>query len=600
MPDKKLMFHFFHERNYSPQSLEAFEREAELAAAAGATHMFIMDVPKRLAEWAAHPGDPYPNWGMLQTSLFKLAVPKALEGYLDSEYARKNLALVRERSKIVQRQGMQAAVLVIDPFYLPEQAYLDHPSWRGPRCDHPRRSKDIYFSPCIDNTEVRALYYEAMQRLCEEVDIGFLQIITNDSGAGVCWSSGLYNGPNGPQACKQTSMAQRIVGFLQVLHDAAHSKGRDTVVDITSDIYGYKAPETSMDAAWTSLLDGQLVTGRDKHGKKPVQHMLSDLAEHVRTMKGLPLTVDFIRHLHNADNSDSAYIKVMLHCSEFDEYLRILKLYRELRPQDTEQLYTVLKLAATQIAGEKQASALLDAWCLLDEAVGRMANLCFDNFVLMPMISQRLINRPLVPFPALLTAEETAYYRPFLFQATTDEQALDIMNIQGMDFIKGFAATRILKLTAEKAVPLLQRAAALFESIGAQDAETGAKFALTARRARVLACLVQTLRNAALYQEVLDSTLPEEEPEYSPVWPIEGDERLTKLNELARAEIDNTCELIGLLANDTASFFAVAEGDADEDIFLLSDQLPRQLARKVEIMLAHMRDAERIYESKNK
>lgn len=162
---------------------------------------------------------------------------------------------------------MQAAVVVIDPFYLPEQAYLDHPAWRGPRCDHPRRSRDMYFSPCIDNEEVRGLYYEAMQRLCAEVDIGFFQIITNDSGAGVCWSTGLYNGPNGPEACRKVSMADRIVGFLQVLYDAARSQGRETLIDITSDIFGYKAPEASMDAAWTSLKPGQLVTGRDMHGK---------------------------------------------------------------------------------------------------------------------------------------------------------------------------------------------------------------------------------------------------------------------------------------------------------------------------------------------
>ena len=40
--------------------------------------------------------------------------------------------------------------------------------------------------------------------------------------------------------------------------------------------------------------------------------------------------------------------------------------------------------------------------------------------------------------------------------------------------------------------------------------------------------------------------------------------------------------------------------DAKEDIFLFSSQLPRQLEQKVRTMLAHMRDADRIYESKNK
>lgn len=596
----KLILHFFHERGYAPRDLKEFEKEAALAAQAGASHMYIMDVPKRFEEWASHPDDPYPNWGMLQTSIFKLAVPKALEPYLDVEYAKENLELVRKRSEIVKKYGMQAAMVVIDPFYLPEKAYIDHPAWRGPRCDHPRRSREMYFSPCIDNEEVRALYYEAMQRICEQIDIGFLQIITNDSGAGLCWSTGLYNGPNGPEACRKVSMAERVVGFLQVLYDAAGSMGRNMLIDITSDIFGYKAPEASMDAAWVSLKPGQLVTGRDRYGKKPIYHMLSDLSEQIRPMQMLPMTVDFIRKLHEAGKAESEYIKVIIHCSEFNEYIRILDAYREMRPCDAVQVMDVLRKVAVQIVGEGQASKLVDAWYALDEATRIMSDLHFDNFIWMPLISQRLINRPLVPVPDELGQEETAYYRPFLFQATTKEQALDLMNIQGMDFIKGFTATRILKLSAGKAIPLLEHAAKLFEDIETAEEAAKRSLALTARRIRVLCCLSHTLCNAACYQEILDSTDPEEKPLFGTQWPAEGDVRITTLNEIARMEIDNTYKLIGLLGNEPNVFFPIAEKREYEDIFLMSDQLPCQLEKKVRIMMAHMRDADRIYESKNK
>ncbi|MGN1075317.1 MAG: hypothetical protein ACI4QB_10025 [Eubacteriales bacterium] len=598
--EKKFILHFFHERNYEPQSLEEFEREAARAAKAGASYLYVMDVPKRYEDWSSHPGDPYPNWGMLQTSLFKLAVPRALEPYLDADYARRNLELVRRRSEIVRRYGMQAAVAVIDPFYLPEQAYLDHPAWRGPRCDHPRRSRDLYFSPCIDNEEVRALYYEAMRRVCAEADIGFFQIITNDSGAGVCWSTGLYNGPNGPEACRKVSMAERIVGFLQVLYDAARSEGREMLIDITSDIFGYKAPEASMDAAWTSLRPGQLVTGRDMHGKKPVVHMLSSHIEQVRPLQTLPMTVDFIRKLHEAEGTESETIKAVIHRSEFDEYLRILNAYREMRPQDTAQLWAVLRRVAQEIVGEAQAPKLVDAWSALDEAAYIMSDLHFDSFIWMPLIAERLINRPLVPDPAALTEEETAYYRPFLFQATTEEQARDLLNLQGMDFVKGFTATRILKLSVLKMTPVLERAAALFESIETDDDAVRGKLALTARRVRVLLCLARTLSSAACYQDVLDHTGPDERPAYGTEWPVEGDPRITTLNELARREIDNTCELIRLIGGAPEAFFDLAPDAAHEDIFLLSPQLVPQLSRKVRTMLAHMRDADKIYESKNK
>ena len=446
----------------------------------------------------------------------------------------------------------------------------------------------------------RGLYYEAMQRLCAEVDIGFFQIITNDSGAGVCWSTGLYNGPNGPEACRKVSMADRIVGFLQVLYDAARSQGRETLIDITSDIFGYKAPEASMDAAWTSLKPGQLVTGRDMHGKKPVYHMLSDLIEHVRPMQTLPMTVDFVRKLHAAASSESEYIKAVIHRSEFNEYIRILDAYREMRPQDTAQLMNVLRHVAAQIVGEAQASKLLDAWCALDDAARIMSDLHFDNFIWMPLIAERVINRPLVPVPAALTEEETAYYAPFLFQATTEEQARDLLNIQGMDFVRGFTATRILRLSVLKMTPALERAAVLFESIETDDDAVRGKLAVTARRVRVLLCLSRTLSNAACYQDVLDHTRPDEQPAYSTEWPIEGDARISRLNELARAEIDNTYELLRLMDGEPGAFFPIVADDAHEDAFLLSAQLPRQLVQKAQIMLAHMRDVDKIYESKNK
>ena len=598
--DKKYMLHFFHERTYVPQSLEEFEEEAARAAASGATHMYIMDVPKRFGEWSEHPGDPYPNWGMLQTSLFKLVVPKALEPYLDTEYARNNLELIKKRSEIVKKYGLKAAVVVINPFYLPEQAYIDHPYLARSQVRSSKTVQRYVLSPCIDNEEVKSLYYEAMQELCGQVDIGFLQIITNDSGAGVCWSTGLYNGSNGPESCRKVSMADRIVGFLQVLYDAARSRGRETLIDITSDIFGYKAPEASMDAAWNSLKDGQLVTGRNRYGKKPVHHMLSDLAEHIRSMQALPMTVDFIRKLHEANQTDCEYIKMVIHLSECNEYLRILDAYNRIKPRDTAQVLEVLRIVAADIVGEAEASKLLDAWCALDDAVRIMADMHFDNFVWMPMVSQRLINRPLVPIPEELTEEETFYYRPFLFQATTEEQARDLLNIQGMDFVKGFTATRILRLAVIKLTPYLERSAKLFESIETKNEGLKKKMQLTGRRVRVLLCMARTLSNAACYQEILDGTKPEEAPAYSTEWPIEGDVRITKLNELARMEIDNTYQLIHLINGQPELFFPLAEKEEYEDIFLMTKKLPEQLIKKTRTMFAHMRDTDRIYESKNK
>ena len=246
------------------------------------------------------------------------------------------------------------------------------------------------------------------------------------------------------------------------------------------------------------------------------------------------------------------------------------------------------------VAGEERAGALLDAWTELDAALRLLRGVWLDNFVMMPLVSQRLINRPFVPLPQRLTQEETAYYRPFLFQATTEEQASDLMNIQGMDFIRGFSGTRMASLAMKDALLHLARSREKIAECGAE------KFALLERRLRVLQCLIHTLDNACRYQEILDRTLPDETAPLGTQWPAQGDERILKLGEIARAEIDNCYALAGLLEGYETELFNLTDEPENEDIFVMTTALPAQLRRKAEIMLDHMRDADAVYETNNK
>ena len=103
----------------------------------------------------------------------------------------------------------------------------------------------------------------------------------------------------------------------------------------------------------------------------------------------------------------------------------------------------------------------------------------------MPLVSQRLINRPLVPRPERLTEEETAYYRPFLFQATNEKQAQDLMNIQGMDFIRGFRAREWRFFRCGRLKKHLKNALTYIDSMD------DIKFDGLARRVKVMQCLVE-------------------------------------------------------------------------------------------------------------
>ena len=592
--EKELLIQFFHERTYCPQPLEEFEREAERAAKLGAHYVYIGEIPKDHQDWDEHPGDPYPNWGMLLTSLFKIVVPDKLKDVLNTERAEKNFKLLRRRAEILKKYHLLAALTLSEPFYLPERVYREHPAWRGPRCDHPRRSKEMYFSPCIDEPEVLALYAEAMDRLCREIDIGYLQLITNDSGAGVCWSSGLYNGPNGPQACRHIPLEKRLLTFMKVFQDAARKNGREMITDITSHIIGFKAADSAMDGVWKQLEPGQIVNRRDCHGEVPIEHVSFGLYEHFRPLRRIPVPLDFLNLLDSAMQAPGYAVDIHIRECEFDEYDRIIAAYAERQPQNSAEKMILLLKVAGKIAGEKHAGQLLEAWVEIDHAFQELREIWLDNFVMMPLVSQRLINRPLVPRPERLTEEETAYYRPFLFQATNEKQAQDLMNIQGMDFIRGFSGTRMAVLSMREAEKHLENA---LTYMGSMD---DPKFDGLARRVKVMQCLVETMIHACRYQEILDRTREDEQPAYQTRWPIEGDERLIQLGEIARAEIDNCYRLYDLISGYEQELFALTDDPKNEDIFMMTTYLPKQLLRKVEIMLNHMRDADDVYETNNK
>ena len=80
-------------------------------------------------------------------------------------------------------------------------------------------------------------------------------------------------------------------------------------------------------------------------------------------------------------------------------------------------------------------------------------------------------------------------------------------------------------------------------------------------------------------------------------FPHEGDQRLRKLNAIARNEIDNCSELAKLLEiHPHGQLVKQATKEEPEDIFILPDNLVAQLRLKAAIMVCHLNDAHRIYE----
>ena len=206
-------------------NIEEFRTIATFAKSIGATHVDASQVEYSLWQWDANRKDPYPNWSMHRPSVFKFIVPPELSKYIPADYAARNLHALEERAKVLRELGLKADFTGMEPAYFPEQAYLDHPKWRGARCDQTRRSRSEYYAPCVENPEVRRMYVEAVAKLCAVCPFDRFKFRCNDSGSALCWSESLYPGKNGPAACRSVPYGKRVADALSIFQEGAAKAG---------------------------------------------------------------------------------------------------------------------------------------------------------------------------------------------------------------------------------------------------------------------------------------------------------------------------------------------------------------------------------------
>ena len=85
MNKRKVIFNTIH-LNAVDYTLADFERDAQKARSAGATHMMFSQLEKSRWIWERERSDPYPNWGMLSAAVFKIIVPAELKGHLPEDF----------------------------------------------------------------------------------------------------------------------------------------------------------------------------------------------------------------------------------------------------------------------------------------------------------------------------------------------------------------------------------------------------------------------------------------------------------------------------------------------------------------------------------
>ena len=585
--DKKIIL------DVSADNLDEFRKAAERAKAAGATHVMVGNMPRSRWMWDVDLTDPYPNWCMGHAQLFKLVCPPQLKEYLPTDFIDQCFNLVKDRCDILNSLGLKGALFSNEPFWLPEEVYLKHPYWRGARCDHPRRSKRTYYSPCIDNPEVLEMYRYAVRELVSKTGIDFITFMSNDSGGGLCWSNGTYIGPNGPESCRTRSMSERILGFMDALDAGARDAGVDITLSFNANI-GFKIAEEGVAEAWRGAKDNYIINLRDNKGGYPIDFRHR---EGKGWIKGIPNLFGFAQSVGSSLTSGREFVTLLLPKTDFEENWSYLQDNYKNAPSNWAGYVSAVRKVAVELAGEDAADLLTDAFYYIGEG-----ELHFSHdglgLIMYGVIHQRWINRPFVLFPDELKPEDRDYYRRFQFQALDEKHANDLLDMQNIECARGFSAAFLLSETARRATASFNKAIGLLEQLIEKKPALKDKASMLIRRLKIYNCLMKTCSNAALFQDLVDNIDFEAEPPLECRWPTRNEPRIEQFQNITRSEVENAYKLADLLEGYESELFSVTD-EANEDIFTFGPNLTAQIRRKAEIMLSRELDVNRVLERHN-
>lgn len=414
---------------------------------------------------------------------------------------------------------------------------------------------------------------------------------TNDAGAGICWSHWLYTGPNGPSVCKGIPMGDRVHSLLQSFQDGAAKAGKK--LDVYLDEASSNFSDAEKDEIQRNLPANCYFESTANHKMINVGSMVSsnypvtgiiDPVSFIKSAGGINdpavksvfvnFRVSYDRGYERLDATDVVFemLEYMLNKKQSDD------------PMSKEE---DLKNLCALWAGKNSADKLYRAFNALSNAYAYKGSVFPRVSSLYWGVTTRHITRPLVIAPGRLSAEEEAYFLPFVFNVSKDEARNDYTDVHG-------SHNSIPPGVVPIFVKQMNDAATLFESLDA-SAPKKEFISKMARSVRIHASIIRSCGNFAQAQVIRDRNkekligpahLPSKEPTFT------GDPDFIPFVDVARDELDNTQTLIDLLEDGGTDLIIFSKDPIYEDRFVLGPDIVKQLKKKRKVMLDHWGDIE--------
>jgi len=539
-------------------------------------------------------GSPWHEYACYVPAPWKFYPHPKIAPHIPAEWVEKNRKLLLAKAAVVRKLGLGAVIKAKNSHFLPEAFFQQNPGLRGPRVDHPRRSRKEAFSMCVDLPETREMIEWMMAELKRNV-AGLRTVITgtNDAGAGICWAAAQYPGPNGPRHCSHINAGERVRDLSLTVHRGAVNGGGDVVL-FWSNVNFWRnelevvrpllPPDTYLSRYDSSIMQ------------------VGTLINQTYPFLGLfdPMTVIAAMERYHKPGTKTLivnwtpwYARTQQPPETVSRFLDLVEDCIKKPTGDLSGRLEKLKEFAARWGGEGNSGKVFEAFYRMHKAF-ELKNGVTPGYAgysnLYCGVSMRHLTRPLVIKPELLTPEEEAYFLPYVFNPSENEGRMDYIDFHGG---RMFGTPHWNSGGLSRALGEAIGAAELLE--GLESAPEGEWLGKVALSLRMWVSEVRSIHNfyhAQLIRDRNAEILAGEPriPEKVDTW--DGDEGNLEWNEIMRDEFDNTNELIALLERGGLELVAKAKEPRYEDTFLPGPDLIDQLRKKTRIMREHWLDVQ--------
>jgi hypothetical protein len=582
-------------RNSRGFSREEYVRQV---ARMGFSHLTINSLGAGPAHESGPPGDVYSWFYDYSPDLDQFVDSSLLKGYYPAEYLKGNLERLKANAALALKYGLVPGLHINSPRSMPEEFWLRYPFLRGARVDHPRESFRPRYTLAMAHPAVQGHYRELARNILREVPgIGFIQVWTNDSGAGFEFVTSLYAGRNGgPYMIREwksddeiaRTAAENILTYYRILHGefARANPAFRLICDIASfyaerkyivpvlgggiDVGEFGSFAGGVSPPEQAVLDGvgAWTHRKAEFGDNNVPGVPFPGLVHERLRRAL---MEGERALLGSPSPGSL--------APFDINGEVVRSFQFLPSRPLEE---ILARSARAWAGGENARALVEIWLLSDEAVRSFpAGVPLSTFAF-PWF--RLSVRPFVPNIDAIPEEERAYYERYLLATFNNPARIDLNNDMLWNFLSVEEAL-VKQRTIDTAVfpPLEGGIAACREMLFRlpPGTEGRAVFADVHDRLRAWRSFAMTLRNmlawTASVHGYIRSRTREEKSRFR-----------SRCREMISSETENAMSLLALWRESEIEFMPVAV--PGETLHSYGTNFGELLENKIRLMELHADD----------